>query len=284
MHLCHRLELQILPDGRTAVQLAVSASTKVMDRLSLSTVEGLRSNGMRRKSKTDAELLWLCHERLHGTSCHADGCGGAFGRQDKKKLRNFTHLRQSAAVKAVMARGPASALRQQHTFILFDFIKGSFKVQEAELPAQAVTQSLQGAGSQRLARGVTHVMPAVGMHLCLQGVIVRVQLRVACRVKLDFTSPPPRASAAAAAATRARLEQDLEQELAAAEAEENDRVLSWQLAQQLAASEEEKARLAQEKVEMEERAQAAAEEREAAAEEREAAERSTAERLNPPGR
>ena len=153
----------------------------------------------------------------------------------------------------------------------------------AERAERPVHVRLQGVGvttprtalMQRAAKAEATAAPEVCARLSVETGQVRLRLRVGGCEALLFgavcSGHPRRQSALAAAASRARSEQELDAAADAAEADEAERRLSWQLAQQLAAE-----RAAKE--EAVRRAAAAEEAVRAQADARAAAERAASER------
>ena len=122
---CRRLMLTIV-DHAVVARIEMQTS-----RLSLYDIEAMRSNGPRRKPKSESELLAACHERLHGPSCQINSCTGAWkGEKQKQWLRSFLSARRSS--QRASARSSDAAAMQRSAHIRFRFAQGCCEFEEED--------------------------------------------------------------------------------------------------------------------------------------------------------
>ena len=243
----------------------MAASLMLVYELRLSEVDALKE-ALPKKQRKDNQVLQRCHQKFHGAECVAADCvvvhpelltsrGNRAG-----LLRDFSKELRSAERKRL------TDMERAHARIRFDFRAGTAQLLFASckqepgmpqtgMPQTGMPQTTRGLPKQRAKRGMAEVAPAVGMEFQCEEGCVRVRLHVSGPAALKFGSSssklPRRTSAAAAASSRARSEQELDQAVDAAEAGESERVLSWQLSQQLDRERAEKERLAEEKAALE---------------------------------
>ena len=131
MHSYRRLALHIV-DSAVTVSIEVTMN-QPGTRLSLHTIEEMKSNGPRKEPKTDAEVLRLCHARLHGTSC---ACAVKMAKETSLR---FSLLRQRNSAVQSALKYPRSEERLRRIFIVFDFETGNFEVQQSHVRLYACT-------------------------------------------------------------------------------------------------------------------------------------------------
>jgi hypothetical protein len=287
-----RLQLHCDSSGLVGAGIAVE-NLGSSDELTVAELYGLKAQLPKKKGKiSEAEWLRACHLKLHGEGCAVPGCASQDGRMKGLKVQRAFHnmlvrlkSKQSASGRA--PHGPRA--------VRFDFVEGTFQedaVEDVESEGKAhmeahffptVRVRLSGLPTAASPQTVTQRRPKVAMQseaaavpevtarLELEAARVRLVLRVGGCAALNF-GVPRRASALGAASSRMGSELELEQALAAAEADEAERRESWRLAQELEA-------LWAEKGEFEQRAAAAEEAAREAAERQAAAKRLAAERL-----
>jgi hypothetical protein len=282
------LEL-IIDDSQVVARLALAASESTQ--LCLSDVVALKAKLPPRQKASWVAWLKSCHTQLHGNPCSVIGCPAIGEKFDRALQLSFKHVMESALVRAASL----SPERKRAVWICFNFREGVVTACEDDALPSVTPQTAPNLKRQAAnARAAAAAAPEVGARIAVAEGRVCLQLRVGGRETLDFGAEDcdesvtidelraealarSRASARAGVRARASAEQELDQALAAAEADEVERRESWQLAQQLEAERVAREEAQRRAAAAEEAAQEAAREVAAAAQEA-ATERAAAER------
>lgn len=256
------MQLRLGPSSIVEARLQVALPSQPV-LLSLAEVAALRAELSKGKRNSDVALMLACHSKLHGFECSLPTCSSFDGR-----IKNLLLQRAFFNTLRPLKRLFSAKVAAEQTFLHLNFVAGSFSVVAPKLSESATvsphTVQLSRKKQQLKAEPVAAV-PQVTLYIRHRSTGgIEAQLSVGHRMKLSYGSverPPRRASALAAASSSAALEQELEEACLAADCEERERRVSWELALELAAEQKKNEELASSNAQLQASIQEVTEER-----------------------